>query len=288
MELFVKVRGFTFAAESELPARVVQANHIRANDRQRSEPRSYPWWTIDCMKTGSPGRKTVAGLGSWRREPGWVHLHRPGVVFADDNSRETEIHDASYIHFTGGELLGLDRLTGRDGFAAIHDPAAEVHRRLTRMALTGETRGNSGALLVAAMLYELADFLLTHAEHRDGVTWRLTAAPRPSGDFGARLRDYFERHYRRELNLEEIARAMQVSVSTLSHRCRSETGLGPKALLTAIRIEQSKPLLLRGLPLKRIAGSVGLGDDEFHFSRVFKRVTGMPPSEYRRTVRIAD
>ncbi len=282
MELFVKVRGFSFAAESGLPARVVHASCIRANDRQRAEPRSFPWWTIDCMKAGTPGLKTVIGIGSWQRTPGWIHLHRPGVAFADDNSRETEVHDGAYIHFTGGELLGLDRLSGPEGFAAIYDPQMEVHRRLTRMALTGEARGNAGLLAVTAMLYDLADHLLTHSVHRGGFEWRLEMTPCPSGDFGDRLRDYFERHYRRALRLEEIARAMQVSISTLSHRCRRETGMGPKALLTAIRIEQSKPLIASGLPLKRVAGSVGFGDDEFHFSRVFKRVTGMPPAEYRR------
>jgi transcriptional regulator GlxA family with amidase domain len=53
------------------------------------------------------------------------------------------------------------------------------------------------------------------------------------------------------------------------------------AFVRGERVEAARVLLMTpGVGLRWVARTVGLGD-EFHLSRVFKRVTGVTPSEVR-------
>ncbi|MNG10816.1 HTH-type transcriptional activator Btr [compost metagenome] len=64
------------------------------------------------------------------------------------------------------------------------------------------------------------------------------------------------------------------------------TGVTIKHFLSEYRIDRAKELLAnRDLKLFDIALQVGYGDGEY-FSKIFKKVTGLQPSEYRK--RIAD
>ena len=79
---------------------------------------------------------------------------------------------------------------------------------------------------------------------------------------------------------EELARKLNVSASTLSHRFRREKGESVMKYLMKLRIEQAKHLLEEGLSLSAVAAQTGF-DNPFHFSRAFKRTVGFSPSEYR-------
>lgn len=86
---------------------------------------------------------------------------------------------------------------------------------------------------------------------------------------------------REELSLTGLAQAVNLSVWRLSHIFRSDVGMSPIQYLKFLRMEKAKYLLETSfLSVKEITHSVGL-NDESHFVRDFKKVYGLPPTNYR-------
>lgn len=94
-----------------------------------------------------------------------------------------------------------------------------------------------------------------------------------------RVTAYFQKHLAESISLADIAKAMHVSKSTLSHSYRAETGESPLQTLRRMRIHQVKTLLLQNLNLEAIAQMTGFYDAH-HVSREFKRAEGKSPTAF--------
>ncbi|MNI64042.1 HTH-type transcriptional activator Btr [compost metagenome] len=99
--------------------------------------------------------------------------------------------------------------------------------------------------------------------------------------------NYIERNYHnRQLSLTEISEYVGVTIPHLCFVFKAGTDMTIKHFLAEYRIDRAKVLLAnRDLKLFDIALQVGYGDGEY-FSKIFKKTTGLQPSEYRK--RIAD
>lgn len=88
----------------------------------------------------------------------------------------------------------------------------------------------------------------------------------------------------REWTIEEMAQAVELSVSQLQSIFKTETGMPPIQYLRHSRLEEARRLLKSSFkPVKVIATVVGL-PDRSHFTRDFKEKYGCTPSEYRKNV----
>ena len=82
--------------------------------------------------------------------------------------------------------------------------------------------------------------------------------------------------------LERLARDAGLSRTALAERFREALGDTPLNHLRTLRMQRAMHLLSETSdPLERIAQAVGY-TDAFSFSKVFKRVTGQAPAEFRR------
>jgi AraC-like DNA-binding protein len=78
-----------------------------------------------------------------------------------------------------------------------------------------------------------------------------------------------------------LARATGLSVSHFNREFREWTGYAPVEYQRRHRIGRARALLADGtLSIKEVAARVGF-DDPYHFSRVFRQVDGLSPSQYR-------
>jgi AraC-like DNA-binding protein len=97
-----------------------------------------------------------------------------------------------------------------------------------------------------------------------------------------RVRDRIDREYAEPLNVEALARGVNMSAGHLSRQFRLAYGESPYAYLMTRRIERAAALLRRGdLSVTDVCFAVGcssLGT----FSTRFTELVGMPPSAYRR------
>ena len=77
------------------------------------------------------------------------------------------------------------------------------------------------------------------------------------------------------------AYSMGMSAAYFSRKIKAETGATFLEKLTELRVSNAKKrLLMTGLPVGEIGRSVGYPDSNY-FVKVFKRSTGLTPSEYR-------
>mgnify|MGYP000399681545 FL=1 len=97
-----------------------------------------------------------------------------------------------------------------------------------------------------------------------------------------RVRDRIDREYQQPLDVEGLARGVNMSAGHLSRQYRQAFGESPYAYLMTRRIERAMALLRRGdLSVTEVCFEVGcssLGT----FSTRFTELVGVPPSIYRR------
>jgi AraC-like DNA-binding protein len=79
-----------------------------------------------------------------------------------------------------------------------------------------------------------------------------------------------------------LAHRLEVSEKTLSRWISRKFGLAAKAWVDRRRIIDALPAIMKRVPLKAILEEFGF-EQVSHFSRVFKRVMGVPLHTFRRS-----
>jgi AraC-like DNA-binding protein len=126
---------------------------------------------------------------------------------------------------------------------------------------------------VSALGYELL-LIAGHAAHAE--------QPRVSyPELVKRALRHIEDNTATPLTVDNIARAAGCSRQYLSTLFTIHLGVGVHEWLTLSRINRARRLLeTTSDSIEEVATSVGYGD-QFHFSRVFRRLTGQSPLQYR-------
>ena len=94
---------------------------------------------------------------------------------------------------------------------------------------------------------------------------------------------YLRENYSRQIDFAAVAEAQAVSAPYLSRLFHEYAGVSPSRYLTGYRMEQAKKLLRSDPSIRsyEIAEKIGLGNNPHYFSLVFRKYTGMTPTEYR-------
>lgn len=100
------------------------------------------------------------------------------------------------------------------------------------------------------------------------------------------VKAYILQHYTEELELSKLAEAVYLTPSYLSKLFKTETGETITDFLISVRIDRAKELLRDRSALKtyEIGEKVGYADPAY-FNKVFKKVVGCTPKEYRDRAR---
>lgn len=92
---------------------------------------------------------------------------------------------------------------------------------------------------------------------------------------------YIKQHLHQPLSVQTLADMLHISTRHLLRIFKARYGVGPQMYLQQLRIEQAKYYLLANhYGIKEIALSLGF-EDEYYFSRAFKKATNMAPSSFR-------
>jgi len=94
--------------------------------------------------------------------------------------------------------------------------------------------------------------------------------------------EYLKNHYAEPLTLNDVAAAFHFNPSYISSYFSAHNNEGFIESLNRIRVEESCKLLLQETAaISEISEMVGFSDHSY-FCKVFKKVKGMSPSQYKR------
>lgn len=107
--------------------------------------------------------------------------------------------------------------------------------------------------------------------------------PRSNNIYIDRCMSLFQTRYKENLSLAAIALELEITPNYLSHLFKQELGVTFLDALTEVRMIKAKKLLKSSMLRNyEIAEQIGFNSPEY-FAKVFKRYTGISPSDYRNT-----
>jgi len=93
---------------------------------------------------------------------------------------------------------------------------------------------------------------------------------------------FINMNFARQISQTDVADASNVSTAYLSRLFKEEMNVGFQEYLTGVRLKNAERMLAEtNMTVKEIALAVGYPDEKY-FSRIYKKVTGIKPSEYRK------
>ncbi len=93
---------------------------------------------------------------------------------------------------------------------------------------------------------------------------------------------FFNECFTQTISIEEYARSRHMSISWFIRSFRQYMGMTPMQYITSIRINKAKELLRStSCSIQEISGLVGY-ENPLYFSRIFRKQTGLSPSQYRK------
>lgn len=143
-------------------------------------------------------------------------------------------------------------------------------------ALEGMARENRRGSEAAGVLRALVAVACDEIAHPQGATkgkaWQTWLS----------VKDYLNENFHLPINRESVARSFKLNPSYLSRLFTAQGDESFNAYLTRLRMEQATLLLREGAPnVAEVARRCGY-EDAACFSRLFRKLHGVPPTGYRR------
>lgn len=189
----------------------------------------------------------------------------------------------------GGELIAFLQT----GQILLHQPNSEEFTRTTRQLLAWGSEVNLKALEEAYFQTKVFDrrqyeamlrLLATFAEHLATISNSIepkAALTEPEPQVVSRAKKYIRERFQERITLDEAARAVNASTRHFCKIFKQATGITFTDYLARIRVEKAKHLLQNPhLRVSEIAFETGF-ESISQFNRSFKRITGMPPTQFR-------
>jgi AraC-like DNA-binding protein/quercetin dioxygenase-like cupin family protein len=229
-----------------------------------------------CLLNGeeitlSPGEFLIVQIGDIHQDICSMGLEYVALTFQLKN---TEFHTEETRLFR--KVKNLEQ----KGVLQKGSPAFSLYQLLKRKAEDAETHEvfNSYVLsgIFNAFFWEMISFF-----PETTLSSNLIKSAKDE-TFRVRFLKYLQNHICEKLDIEEMAVAMNMSKSSFAHRIKMILGASPAKVFLACKTEKAAELLKNSdWSIKEISSYLGF-EDQFHFSKVFKRHFNMTPSSFRK------
>ena len=194
------------------------------------------------------------------------------------HTTERDLWSLTWCHFNGPQMSYIyEKYKARGGRAVFRSQKTDNYQKILD-ELKGVATSDShvrdmeiNALLAQLLVLLMEDSWNPESEVIQGKRMHVMD-----------VREYIDRHYALDITLEELASKFFINKTYLSEMFKEQYGIALKDYLVSVRITEAKRLLrFTTKTTEEIANMVGINSAAY-FSRAFKRVEGVTPTEYRQ------
>lgn len=185
----------------------------------------------------------------------------------------------SWLHFDGASMKEIyDKYRERGGKAVFHCTAPKrYHALVDAVFQIVSSDSHVRDMQVAEKLVTLLTYLMEDAWTQEGA--KLHSAPKRQ--LMREIKEYVDANYGEKLSLESLATTFFINKEYLSHVFKEAYGCTVNGYIAQVRVSRAKNLLrFSEESIEQIGAQVGVTDANY-FSRMFKKIEGVSPSQYR-------
>ena len=227
---------------------------------------------VGTLQARSPHASTRQGLASYLF---FMVESGSGTLEYEGQTRALRAGDCAFLDCRKPYYKKYQERGGQPSFHA-EDAAAYTTSLETLYTLAGSDNYVRD-MQICEKLMALLTLLMQESWHPD--TARTTAGKRQNLQ---EIKDYLDTHFAEKITLDALAERFYINKFYLTRVFKEQFGQTVTNYLVQLRITQAKRLLrFSDKNVEAIAQECGLNDANY-FSRLFKKVEGTTPGEYRR------
>lgn len=223
------------------------------------------------------------GEGELDYEGKQYDLKAGDVVFIDcrkaySHSTGQNLWSLRWCHFYGPSMPAIyAKYCQRGGLPVIHPGQIEAYTQLMGELFTiASSLDYIRDMRINEKLNALLTLLMESSWHRGG------SSNGPKKMEVSRVKSYLDEHYKEKLSLESVAERFFIDKHYLARLFKEQYGVTLVSYLQQVRVTHAKRLLrFTKMSVEEIGLECGIGELNY-FSRVFKKLEGVSPSEFRR------
>ena len=221
----------------------------------------------------------------------------PGQIHKTSAVEKSPKHKRFLLQYSGEEFDGIIRASfgfGYDelclqynGFVSFRRETWEEFLSAYRRLKNEFEKEEYFLPFVRQLAAEILALYVRELLHVRGMEENAAEHPVEAGIYGSvhKVTTYLNDHYREDLTLDDLAEKFYISRSYLTRIFKETTGITVVQYLTVVRIRQAVRLLREtDSPITEIADLCGFGNVTY-FEKVFHRIRGMTPRQYRKNNR---
>ena len=225
----------------------------------------------------------LSGNGTLTYEGTTYELSAGDGVFIDcrkaySHSTSDDLWSLQWCHFYAPSLPAIyEKYKERGGSPVFHpDTVTPITEILTRLYDIASSSDYIRDMRINELLSSLLTLLMEQSWHPESKT-----VSRKRLEL-AEIKEYLDEHYTEKIVLEDLAERYYINKYYLTKIFKETYGSTISNYLIAMRITKAKQLLrFTDMTVDEIGSAVGMGDANY-FSRMFRKVEGISPKEYRK------
>lgn len=227
----------------------------------------------------------LKGSGTLEYEGALYELTEGDCVFIDcqksySHRTSEDLWSLKWAHFYGPNMNGIyKKYAERGGCPCFHAKNRKTFEQiLTQLYEIASSTSYIRDMKIYEKLTALLTLLMEESWNPD-TDRKGTSRKRDLQN----VKEYLDEHYQQKITLDGLSEMFYINKFYLTRIYKDQFGISINSYLLQVRITHAKQMLrFTDLSIEEISHECGMNDANY-FSRMFKKVEGMTPGEYRKT-----